>query len=358
MKDTSPTIAALTPQRLTTALTEHSPGVAVRTVEIIETSTYGAGTVSTADRVTLGLEYVAGRDGGLPPRMLLKTFIDEPHAPHVMYRTEARFYATVRPELGIETPRAFGSINDEEAGRFGVLLEDLSLRDARFPNATTPITLDEISSLVVSLAELHARYWASPRFGGDLDWVATPRSGGMSKTFNAIGLELVRDQLRHEFKAELVAPLGRSAEALWESLWRLQAIIDSEPATLLHGDPHIGNTYILPSGRGGFIDWQLLVRGRWAHDVTYLLITGLNTEQRRAHERELIAMYRDELQRRGVDAPSDDEAWLLYRQAAVWGLVIGWLITPPLNYGEDITAANLSRLVTAVRDLESFAALD
>ena len=55
--------------------------------------------------------------------------------------------------------------------------------------------------------------------------------------------------------------------------------------------------------------------------------------------------------------PDEDAAWLLYRQSAMWGLVIGWLITPPQNYGEAITRANLERLVAAVQDLETIAAL-
>jgi len=41
----------------------------------------------------------------------------------------------------------------------------------------------------------------------------------------------------------------------------------------------------------------------------------------------------------------------------VWGLVIGWLITPPQNYGEEITVANLKRLVAAAQDLATFEAL-
>jgi hypothetical protein len=101
-----------------------------------------------------------------------------------------------------------------------------------------------------------------------------------------------------------------------------------------------------------------MIRGRWAHDFTYLLITGLATEDRRAHERALMRFYLDELRRHGVEDPPDqDEAWLRYRQAAIWGLVIGWLITPTENYGEAITAANISRLVAAVQDLETLEAL-
>ena len=71
------------------------------------------------------------------------------------------------------------------------------------------------------------------------------------------------------------------------------------PQTLLHGDPHIANTYLLPDQSGGFLDWQLMIKGRWAHDVTYLLITGLATEDRRTHERALLSYYLDELRRFG-----------------------------------------------------------
>ena len=349
----------LTAPILTTALAERNPGVRVANVNVVETSVYGSQQVSTADRVTLELDYAHGADVGLPARMLLKTFIDRPHAPHVMYRTEERFYREIRPQLSIETPAAYGSLVDDE-GRSGVLMEDLGLRSARFPNATTTLTLEEVTSLLSTLAALHAQLWNSPRFNDDLAWVPTPLGGGMYETFTSIGLEIIRDQLRHEFKAKLLAPLGHDLDELWDALWRAQEIIDSAPVTLLHGDTHVGNTYLLPDGgdgSGGLIDWQLMVRGRWSHDVTYLLTTSLETDRRRAHERELISIYLSELAARGVEAPEPDEAWKLYRLSAIWGLVIGWLITPPQNYGEAITAANVSRLVAAVDDLDSLAAL-
>jgi hypothetical protein len=41
----------------------------------------------------------------------------------------------------------------------------------------------------------------------------------------------------------------------------------------------------------------------------------------------------------------------------VWGFVIGWLITPAVNYGPAITDANLSRMVGACQDLDPFALL-
>ena len=277
-----------------------------------------------------------------------------------MYLNEVRFYRDIRHELDIESPMAFASQFDRTTGRFGLLLEDLTERGARFPSALDPVSLDEVRSVLGHLARLHAQFWNSPRFAHDLSWVATPVSGGMSDVFDLIGLDLIEDQVsRHPFKADLIAPLGRSLPQMWELLWRVQTRHSRGPTTLLHGDPHLGNTYLLPASRGGLLDWQLMMQGSWAHDVTYLLVTALEPEVRRAHQDDLLLEYLDLLASGGVaEVPSPSEAFEQYRMAALWGLVIGWLICPPENYGEPITAANIVRTVTAVRDLETLAAIE
>ena len=380
------------------------PDVAVASVEVRERARCGDGIASTADRVTLGVGFEPGRDAGLPSQMILKTLQLHPwlrfglpavlslarasraaeslpgvgrsarsllfvlvglyqrwfpHAPDPMYVNEVRFYTELRPELEIEAPRAFGGLFDLESRRFGILMEDLTLRGARFPNATTDVPVESIRDLLGNLARLHAAFWQSPRFEHDLAWLPDRLSGGMFPVFDGIGRELIRYQVeQYEPKAALLAPLGRSVDQLWQDLWASQRALAAGPCTLLHGDTHIGNTYLLPDGAGGFLDFQLSVRGHWANDVTYLLATGLEPEVRRQHERELLAFYLDALSRHGVDPPpSTDDAWRAYRLAVIWGLVIGWLITPPVNYGPAITDANVSRLVTACQELESFDAL-
>lgn len=391
----------LTPEILTALLAEQRPEVRVAAVEVVQSANRGDGVASTADRVALDLEYSA--DAGLPTRMMLKTVLLHrglrfgpssiqltgkifdllgalpfgsrlrprlfsaigayqrryPHAPDAMYVNEVRFYREIRPRLAIEAPECFGSVFDQKHRSFGVLMEDLGLRGARFPNALTRVDIDEIQGLLATLAVLHARYWESPRLASELGWLATPVSGGMYPVFQALGLDLIRNQVEtNDYKAALIEPLGRTVDELWGALWKAQEVLATGPQTLLHGDPHIANTYLLPGARGGFLDWQLMVKGRWAHDVTYLMTTGLSTDDRRRNERDLLAFYLEELRRHGVQSPpSPEEAWLRYRQAAIWGLVIGWLITPTENYGEEITAANLSRLVAAVQDLETLKAL-
>ena len=127
--------------------------------------------------------------------------------------------------------------------------------------------------------------------------------------------------------------------------------------TLCHGDTHIQNTYVLPDGSVGLYDWQLSLRAAWARDVSYILGTALGADQRRAHEHALLRYYLRELGARlppGQAAPEFDAAWKLYSQSMAWGLVIGWLICPPNNYGKAIWLGNVDRLVQACVDLDTF----
>ena len=350
----------LTPELLSDALSERRDEVVVDRVEVVAAKRCGDGIASTADRAVLDLTYAPGTGAGLPTRLVLKTMLASPHAPAAMYENEVRFYRELRGEVDIETPRAFASSFDPTTGRFGLLLEDLNARDARFPSALDPVSLDEVRSLLGHLSGLHAQFWNSSRFAGDLAWVATPVSGGMFEVFDQIGLDLIQDQVeKNPFKQELIAPLGRSVPEMWELLWKVQARHAEAPTTLLHGDPHLGNTYLLAGQEGGLLDWQLMMRGSWAHDVTYLLVTALDPQTRRAHQHGLLEGYLERLAEAGASpVPSATEAFEQYRAAALWGLVIGWLICPPENYGMQITAANIARTATAVEDLETFAAIE
>ncbi len=344
----------LTPKVLSAALAKRRPGVVVRDFTVVSVKQAGEGVASTADRVVLDLQYDADPPPDLPTRLVLKTMLVRPHAVPDMYEAEVRFYDEIRPELDIEAPRSFGAAFAGPTGHFGILLEDLSQRGAHFANVNETVSLDAIRSLLTELARLHAGFWCSPRLAGDLAWIPTPIAGGMAGFLTRHGYDFVQSQVdQHPFKQELIRPLGLSVRELWALLAGIREEQSRLPPTLLHGDTHLGNSYLLPGDGGGWLDWQLLTRGSFAHDVIYLLVTGLPTEVRRLHQRDLVAFYLDRLAAFGVvEPPSLDDAWLLCRKASLWGLVIGWLICPPENYGEAITRENIARAVAAVADLD------
>jgi hypothetical protein len=353
-------LSSLDSELLNALIASHCPQVTVKSFAVSESRHFGDEMVSTAARARLDLSYESCATE-LPPRhMVLKAALAEDPVLACLYRNEARFYRRLRKELSsapvIETPRCYGSAWGERSTEFALLLEDLSLRDARFPNAARAVSLDEVRAMLESLTRLHARYWQSPRFAHDLSWVETHVAGRVCEVMNEIvPLGIQREIDTQPFKREIVQKLRSTGDQLLagvRAVQRHQANLAQQ--TFLHGDTHLGNTYLLPDGSAGLIDWQLAVRGYCTHDLSYLIATSLSIEQRRRYEHELLQDYLDRLGELGVqDRPKFDTLWREYRRAIIWGVYIGWLTTPVINYGYEIQSMNLLRLTTAYEDLET-----
>lgn len=355
---TIPTSAAeITPRSVTDLIRTLHPEATVGAVDVVAAPVFGEGDVSTAGRIEIDIRDVHGAD--LPNRLVVK--VARPDLPATpLYANEVAVYTHLRDELEIETPRCFGARFDPASGRFGLALEDLTEREVTFGNVLVPVSLESVRSILAQVATLHGATWDSDRFDTDLSWVQPHTSGELHTLFThpALVPSMIAAQVEHEpFKAEIVASLGQDADSLREQVRRAQAHQASLPTSVVHGDLHVGNTYYLPDGTGGVLDWQLTSRGRFIHDVGYYLITSLPADVRRAHERDLLAFYLDELAATGVAAPDLDAAWDEYRASVAWCLYIGWLTTPVDNYGWSINVVNHIRLATAYRDLATAAAI-
>lgn len=345
----------LTPALLTSLIGDRHPSAVIDAVEVLQAKSYGEQMVSTSARAVLRLHYRAGSPLDLPTRVVVKMSrgVDTIMAP--FYRNEVAFYRDMRPQLAIEAPRVFGASYDPESLHFALVLEDLTERGARFPNVTESVELADIEGLVETQAALHAAFWNSPRFRTDLASLETHLHGGVATLMN----ELAPVYIQHEidtvpFKREIVQRLRTTGPELLAGVQALQRYQSRLPQTLVHGDSHLGNTYLLPARRGGLLDWQLCVRGYCLHDVSYLLATSLEIEARRRHERDLLTHYLERLREHGVrEPPSLEEAWREYGRAMIWGVYIGWLTTPVVNYGWEINVVNHLRLMTAYEDLDT-----
>ncbi|GAA0333156.1 phosphotransferase [Sphingomonas oligophenolica] len=346
--------SGLTRSTLTRLLRTMDPVAEVDTFSVVGGQFFGNGEnkVSTAGRAEVEIQRV-----GRPSRKMVVKLCrpDVPLQP--LYRNEVAFYRYIRPSLDLEIPMVFGADFDEESGTFGLILEDLRDRGAQFPNATTPVSREQLRSLLDILARLHAHFWQNPDLLGRLSVIQSHTEGELFEFFMAPDSvpALVRSEIAAEqFKRELVEWIGTDEAVLYDAVRRVQLHQATLPFTLCHGDCHIGNTYLLPGERGGLLDWQLAARGCWAHDVSYVIITALSISERRNQEKELIRYYLEQLSRHGVvQPPTMEEAWHEYRLAANWCLYIGWLTTPKTHYGVEITACNVIRLCAAVADLGS-----
>ena len=342
----------LTTELLTALVQQQYPDVVVEEFAVTRVSAYGEAMVSTAARVALELRYGGAAAPGLPAAVVVKIARDDSELMAPFYANEVNFYNRLRPELAIEAPRALGGAFDPQSKHFALLLEDLTRRGARFTNVTQRIDITEVRSLLDTLAVLHARFWESPRFETDLSWVQTHVQGELAQLQNEAATPLIQHEIDHEqFKREMVERLRTTGCELRAGMIAMQRHQASLPQTLLHGDTHLGNCYLLADGSAGLLDWQLMVRGYCMHDVSYLVSTALSVAVRREHEQALLRHYLERLAELGVaNPPSFDDAWLEFRRSLVWGVYYGWLTTPVVNYGWQINVMNHFRLTTAFED--------
>lgn len=344
---------------------EAHPGLALSDVKVIGISRFGEVNVSTSARVSMEFEYAGGSEQ-LTRRVIAKMSMGEDVSSDVVhsqlfgfYENEVRFYQQARPNVVIETPAFIGARVERQSERYVLLMSDMKAAGAHFPSMDDDIGLDYVQRGIESYAKLHAAYWQDPRLGTDFSWVSTHTSGIVEDVTRGLIFDSVRNVLKTDkYRREMLQRMRTTEPELFSGMCAVKAHFSELPQTLLHGDAHLGNTYQLPDGTVGVYDWQAFSRGFCMHDVSYFIITSLSVDLRRAHERELLALYRENLLTNGVkNVPPLDFLWECYRQMALWSFCPAWLCAPVDNYGWDLTSLALVRTSTAFEDLETMKAV-
>jgi aminoglycoside phosphotransferase (APT) family kinase protein len=325
-------------------------GVQVGAVEIVDESS------GSANRLRLRVRYEKDQPR-LPERLFLKRHLADFNFPTEMYSTEVRIYRDVLPRTPIEQPTVYAIDSDPSDVEFTIVMDDLSARsDTRVGFVLDPATPDDVDGLLETLAVLHSTWWGGDRVSKEFPWLTTPKTNAPMQFWAEVGPRLTRRHLSRGHRADLVDEIRWPQNEWWPAFDRLLDANETGPHTLLHGDVHASNIYYRDNGPGGLLDWQLALRGCWALDVTYLLITALTPADRRAHEVDLLRGYLDRLRAAGVEAPAFEEAWLRYRQNVLYGVLM-WLITPDGVHTEDAQRCFLQRCLTAAEDMETMRAL-
>jgi Ser/Thr protein kinase RdoA (MazF antagonist) len=256
----------------------------------------------------------------------------------------------------VRVPRIHAVESVGDGRYFALLLEDVASPGVRFSTVGDRVELEDARRVVGALAALHAAFWESPRFEGDLAWVPCRenRRGQMAWERFVTGqmIALARRRYGGEFDTsfEDVAALCSDERDRLERMWA------TGPRTLVHGDCHVGNLFFEPEAVG-FLDWQICARAPGMRDVSYFLCNSFPSQLRAQHERELIEGYLGELRKLGVAAPGFEEAWSQHRLfalytwiAAAFTAAAGGALQPP-----EIGLAGLRRATRAVGELQSVA---
>jgi hypothetical protein len=360
--ETPPSPSAMTPEWLTHALCREHPEARVVDFEV------GAGSDGTSARRALAVAYnEAGRQAGLPTALYTKS------SPTLATRIfcglnrlatiETEFYLRVRPELDIETPHAYHGVYDEPSGRALLIMEDIAVtRGATFGDPTvTHVDRANAERMVTVMAGYHGPLWEDPRLDTEFFWLR--RSEDFQRRLNdMMGFRrMFHNGLKRSRGIMPAAVVARENE-MWGALEASLTLRARAPQTLLHQDVHARNWYFNGDGHIGIYDWQANAKGLWAVDVAYALSCGLEPEDRRAWERDLLGLYLDRLAAFGGKPPTFEEAWLAYRQQMVHGLgfwlaTIGVTALQPQLQPRDVCVANIERMSQALVDLDTLDAL-
>jgi hypothetical protein len=318
---------------------------------------HAGGTSGTTDRVRLALTW----DGGgadLPKHVFIKstpltgknrTMV----AALAMARNEVLFYQRARSELSASAaPKCFAA-HAGIGARHILVLEDLADRGSTPHALSDDVDADYAKAMMVTLGQLHAAFWESPRLHGDLAFVKPERSRpGFSlllRQFRTVRSKLLRSE-EYEFPQEV-----RSMAAFVNANdWALHANWELGPQTVIHGDTHLGNTYGQPDGTVGLLDWQVIYRAPGMRDVAYFLTHSVPTDVRRAHADEFLQIYLDTLAAGGVtDVMTLPDAWDAVRLFAfdAWDSSAICVLWPGLQAPENVQAS-MERANAAIVDFD------
>ena len=312
--------AALDPAWLSDALREVSGGPQVTSVQQVELIR----TVATKVRFTVVFEGSTEAHGFCLKGLLDVDEMTARGGPTCVL--EADFYCKVAPTIpDLEVPTCVSAVIDREGQQAVIIMRDVIVDGGRFCSALEPFSADDAMLSLTELSKLHA----SSGFLQGNEWIR-PRAADLAQ------MTYVTPQMLQELldgpRGDNLATEVRDAKRLGAAMKALAARDSDRPQFLIHGDSHAGN--IFRTGQGaGVIDWQLLQRGGWALDVAYHLNAVLPTEVAELEERRLLREYLSLMRGHGMDMPEDEDAWLQYREAPIYGFYL-WGITrrvdPPI----------------------------
>lgn len=233
------------------------------------------------------------------------------------YVREVRFYETLGADRALPVPQCHFAAHEESDASFLLLLEDLSA--GRVGNYFRSSVRD-VEQVLDELPSLHARWWD----GADLstaDWLWRADHPAVTTGYQQ-GLETTAPITvdRYPFDPSFIEAMHSLARRFSEVATRWS----ERPITLVHGDLHLQQVFFPTSSGGRFalFDWQTAMIANPGIDLARVITTDLTAEDRRTHERALVARYHAGLVAAGVDGYDLDDCWLDYRLGQVWGAMM------------------------------------
>jgi aminoglycoside phosphotransferase (APT) family kinase protein len=264
----------------------------------------------------------AGGDG--PPSLVVKLPSREEGARGVgvamgLYESETRFYKEIAPFAGISVPRLHWGDVEPHTGRITLVIDDLT-STAEVGDMIATSTPEQAELAFAELVKLQAPLWNDPRLRS-LGWLADPARAQVMFDAVAPAIEQFKEAYGHRLEPEhvaLVERLGPKAAS-----WPAKALVD--PLVPIHGDYRLDNM-MFGTAPGApaltIVDWQACRLGPPLLDHSIFLGSCMTTEDRRAHEHDLLRGYHDGLLAAGVTGFDWDACLYSYRVSSLYPFLL------------------------------------
>ncbi|OCK82448.1 hypothetical protein K432DRAFT_221062 [Lepidopterella palustris CBS 459.81] len=308
------TMDQVTDEFLTEALGSSVPGA-----KVVSSSIVGGHEGMTSRHKWRLVWNEAGTAAGLPTAIFFKATPDNAHLREMLSLLHmAELESNVYNQLSVDLepsgliPKCYYA-RAYLGGRFLIILEDLEARavPVKVHWMADTTTIPYARQVAIAQAKIHAKYWNSPRFDGDMVWVR-PRQRRFGELWLRKFFTRNRKMFLESADGKGCSNYVRELIEMWDrECVKVYAYWDAKPPTILHGDSHMGNVLEYADGTAGYYDWQCLFRGYGYRDLSYFLMSALTVDDCKKHEREIFDLYTDTLAQEGVEVERE-EAWLDY----------------------------------------------
>ncbi|HET6952595.1 MAG TPA: phosphotransferase [Acidimicrobiales bacterium] len=339
----------LTPAWFDAALGTAGTPAAVRAV-----TTEAVGTGQMASTVRAHLTLAGGGDRTVIVKYARADVASE--MARMAYAKEVSFYAELGDRVAIRTPDCLYAAMADGEPRFVLVLEDMA--GARPGDQIAGCPVEHAEAALVNLAGLHGPTWrdetlrSAAWLGGDAEV-----SAEMLTPFLAVAADGFAARFADDLDADEQAVLAASRELL--AAWMTAR---PERFAVIHGDYRLDNLLFPHDDPAGVsaVDWQTASLGRPAADVAFFLSTCLEVDDRRRHERDLVAAYHRALGDHDIGEYDVEDCWEDYRLAMLHGpliILLGRLTATVTERGDEMFRTMWRRSSAAITDLDSLAAI-
>ncbi len=265
------------------------------------------------------------------------------------YLREVAFYENLAGRLGDSVPKCHFAAYDDGEGWFTIVLADIV--GATQGDQIEGCTPAQAEIALDALARIHAPVMNDLALGAS-EWLNQP---------NPLNQDLLL-QLWPVFRARYADRVSdEHAEAIDAFLLSLDGWYAERrpPLGIVHYDYRLDNL-LFADGTCTAVDWQTVGWGPSMIDVAYFLGTGLETDDRRAHEEELVRGYHRRLLEQGLQGFDWDQCWDGYRRGCFWGIVItvaAAIVVEQTERGDEMFTTVFRRVAQQIIDLDALALL-